>query len=76
MEYYLYQSCMGTYYMIDNELTTYDLYCEICWDYDDLVGTFKTADKLRKLLKDNNTWEPYIENIVDTWKELCNKEHD
>lgn len=72
MEYYLYQSCMGTYYMVDHELTTEDLYCGICWDYDELVGSFKTADQLRKILRENDTWEPYIEDIVNTWEELHN----
>lgn len=70
MKYYLYISCMGTYYMTDHELDIEDLYCEICWDYDELVGSFRTANQLRKLLKNNDTWEPYIEDIVDTWKEL------
>ena len=61
---------MGTYYMTDHELSVEDLYCEVCWEYDELVGTFRTANQLRKILKDNYTWEPYIEDIVYTWKEL------
>lgn len=70
MKYYLYMSCIGTYYMMDYELDIEDLYCEICWDYDELVGSFRTANQLRNLLKENDTWEPYIEDIVDTWEEL------
>lgn len=56
--------------MMDYELDIEDLYCEICWDYDELVGSFRTANQLRNLLKENDTWEPYIEDIVDTWEEL------
>ena len=70
MKYYLYMSCIGTYYMMDYELDIEDLYCEICWDYDELVGSFRTANQLRNLLKENDTQEPYIEDIVDTWEEL------
>lgn len=56
--------------MMDYELDIEDLYCEICWDYDELVGSFRTSNQLRNLLKENDTWEPYIEDIVDTWEEL------
>lgn len=74
MRYYLYCSHMGTYYIMDHELSVEEEYCETCGDFDELVGTFKTADQLRKILKDNNTWEPCIEDLVNTWKEICDEE--
>ena len=68
--YYLYERHEGGFFTLDRELSEEELFCDYCMDSDELIATFRTGNQLRKLLKKANTYDDYIEVIVDKWRKI------
>lgn len=51
--YYLYDSHLGDLFIKDRKLSPEEQYCNICNDYDSLIGTFETVEDVWLLLKDD-----------------------
>lgn len=50
---YLYKSHLDGLYWSEYELSFEDLYCELCGDYDYLIGEFWSATEVLKYMADN-----------------------
>ena len=74
MTYYLYFTHLGAFFTADHELDDMDIYCELCGEYDELVGKFKTKEELIQLLvMDDDTYDEVIDEVVDSWEKTYGK---
>ena len=65
---YLYESHLGDYYIENHELPYDELYCSLCNDSDELIGSFKNEHELKQLLEKEGVFDECIETIVRKWK--------
>ena len=68
--YYLYESHTGDFYTLSRELSEDELYCYVCMDSDELLGTFRTEKQLIKLLKKANVYNDCIFPIINEWRKI------
>lgn len=70
MTYYLYFSHTGNYFITKEELSDEDLYCELCGDYDELVGDFATREALIQLLVMDDVYDEVVDEVVEAWESI------
>lgn len=62
----------GVFYS-DRRLDYEETYCDECGDSDNFLGEFYTRKQLKRILKNNNFNEEYINNELDEQFEKENK---
>ncbi len=73
MTYYLYFSHTGNYFIMKEELSEEELFCEMCSDYDELIGEFTSkAELIQLLLIEDITYDEVIDEVVDSWERIFN----
>ncbi len=73
---YIYQSHMGGLFVTDEELDFDQTYCEICGDFDFLIGYAETREEAWELLKDDTNidgaggWDyDNVQEFLKNWEE-------
>lgn len=73
---YIYESHMGSLFVSDDILDYEQTYCEICGDYDRLIGYAENREEAWNLLKDDTDidgsggWNyDYVQEFLKNWEE-------
>lgn len=56
---YIYQNHMGGLYTDERELTDDQLFCDVCFASDELLGEANSADGARRVLNDTEIYDLY-----------------
>ena len=80
---YIYESCIGNIYCLNENQDIENLYCDMCGDYDDCLGYFENvkdflinfADNIHTNKKSNGYDFDYIYNcIISNFDDVISKE--
>ena len=73
---YIYESHMGDLFASSDILDYEQTYCEICGDYDHLIGYAETREEAWEILKDDTNingsggWNyDYVQEFLKNWEE-------